>query len=57
MDSLIQTVRSFSDVVGMVFGLDKCMVLVLKKGKIVRTEEIELPYGKHMKEVNLDGYS
>ena len=49
--------RSFSDVVGMVFGLDKCMVLVLKKRNIVRTEGIELPYGKHMKEVNLDGYS
>ena len=56
MDSLIQTVRIFSDDVGMVFGLGKCAVLVLKRGKMVRTEGIELPDGKRMREVNLDGY-
>ena len=48
--------RIFSDDVGMVFGLDKCAVLVLKRGKMVRTEGIELPDGKRMREVNLDGY-
>ena len=53
LDSLIYTVRIFSDDVGMVFGLEKCAVLVLKKGK---TEGMELPDGKRMKEVNLDGY-
>ena len=56
MDSLIQTVRIFSDDVGMVFGLGKCAVLVLKRGKMVRTEGIELPDGNRMREVNLDGY-
>ena len=40
----------------MVFGLDKCAVLILKKGKMVRTEGIELPDGKRMREVSLDGY-
>ena len=40
----------------MVFGLDKCAVLILKKGKMVRTEGIELPDGKRMREVNLDEY-
>ena len=40
----------------MVLGLDKCVVLILKKGKMVRTEGIELPDGKRMREVNLDGY-
>ena len=40
----------------MVFGLDKCAVLILKKGKMLLTEGIELPDGKHMREVNLDGY-
>ena len=34
LNSLIQTVRIFSDDVGTVFGLDKCAVLVLKRGKI-----------------------
>ena len=53
LDSLIQTVRSFSDV-GMVFGLDKWEVLVLKRGKIVQTKGVELPDEKHIREVNLD---
>ena len=53
LDSLIQTVRIFSDNVGMVFGLDKCRVLVLKRGKMVRTEGIELLDGKRMREVTL----
>ena len=56
LDSLIQTVRIFSDDVGMVFGLGKCAVLVLKRGRMVRTEGIELPNGKRMKEINLAGY-
>ena len=55
LDSLIQTVRIFSDDVGMVFGLGKCAVLVLKRGRMVRTEGIELPNGKRMREVNLAG--
>ena len=53
LDSLIQTVRIFSDNVGMVFGLDKCRVLVLKRGKMVRTEGIELLDGKRVREVTL----
>ena len=48
--------RIFSDDVGMLFGLDKCAVFVLKRGKMVRTEGIELPEGKRTREVNLDGY-
>ena len=49
LDSLIQTVRIFSDNVGMVFGLDKCRVLVLKRGKMVRTQGIELLDGKRVR--------
>ena len=33
LDLLIQTVRIFSNDVGMVFNLDKCAMLVMKKGK------------------------
>ena len=40
----------------MAIGLDKCFVLVLRRGKVVRTEGIELPDEKRMREVNLDGY-
>ena len=46
----------FSDDVGMVLGLDKCAVLVMKRQKIVRTEEIKLPDEMLMGEVNLDKY-
>ena len=54
--SLIQTVRIFSDDVSMVFSLGKCTGLVLKRGKMVRTEGIELPDRKYMREVNPDRY-
>ena len=47
--------RIISDDVGIIFGLDKCAVLVFKKGIMVRTEAIELPDRKRMGEVNLDG--
>ena len=56
LDSLIQTVRIFSDDVGMVCGLDKSAVLVLKRGKMIQTEGIELPDEKCVREVNHDGY-
>ena len=48
--------RIFSDDVVMVFGLDKCVLLALKMGKMVQAERIELPDRKRMREVNLDGY-
>ena len=48
--------KIFPDYVGMVFDQDKCAVPVLKRGKMVRAEGIELPGGKGMREVNLDGY-
>ena len=35
IDSLIQTVFIFSEDIGMEFGLKKCGVVILKKGKLV----------------------
>ena len=46
--------RISSDDIGLVFGLDKCAVMVLNRGKMVQTEGIELPDRKRMREVNLD---
>ena len=43
LDSLIQTVRLFSADIGMEFGIEKCAVLVMKKGKLVKSERIVLP--------------
>ena len=38
----------------MVVGLDKCVVLVLKRLKVVRTEGIKVLDRKRMREVKLD---
>ena len=46
LDSLVQTVRVFSEDIGMEFGIEKCAMLVIEKGKIVKSVGIELPDGK-----------
>ena len=42
-DSLVQTIHIFSRDVGMGFGLEKCAVLVIEEGQIVKLVGIELP--------------
>ena len=42
--------------VGMIFGLARCAVLVLKRGKMIQTEGVELPDQKRLGEVNHDRY-
>ena len=49
LDSLVQTVRVFSEDIGMEFGIEKCAMLVMEKGKIVKSVGIELPGGKVIK--------
>ena len=49
LDSLVQTVRVFSEDVGMEFGIEKCALLVTEKGKIVKSVGIEMPGGKVLK--------
>ena len=49
LDSLAQTVRVFSEDIGMEFGIEKCAMLVMGKGKIVKSVGIELPNGKVIK--------
>ena len=43
LDTLIQSVRLFSNDIGMKFGIEKCAVLVLKRGKLTQSEGITLP--------------
>ena len=45
----MQTVRVFSEDVGMEFGREKCTMLVIEKGKILKSVGIELPNGKVIK--------
>ena len=57
LDSLIQTIRVFSQGIRMEFGIDKCATIVLKRGKLVKSDGIKLPDGKEMKSLNEgDGY-
>ena len=44
-DSLVQTIHNFSKDIGMDFGIEKCAMLVIEKGKIVKSVGIELPDG------------
>ena len=49
MDSWIQTVRVFIEDIRMEFGIEKCAILVMEKGKTVKSVGIELPDGKIIK--------
>ena len=49
LHSLVQTIRILSEDIGMEFGKEKCAMLVIEKGKIVKSVGIELPDGKGMK--------
>ena len=52
LESLRQTVRVFSEDIGMEFGIEKCATLVMEKGKIVKSVGIELPDGKVIKSLH-----
>ena len=49
LHSLVQTVRVFSEDMGMEFDIEKCVMLVIEKGKILKSVGIELPNGKVIK--------
>ena len=43
LDALIQTVRVFSSDIGMEFGIEKCVVVIMKRGKMSNSNGIKLP--------------
>ena len=49
LDSLVQTVRVFIEDIGMKFSIEKCSMLVMKRGKKVKSDEIKLPEDTVMK--------
>ena len=51
LDSLVQVVRIFSQDIKMSFGLDKCPVLEMRKGRQVRSSGIELSDDQHIGEI------
>ena len=48
-DSLIKTIRIFSKDIATQFGIDICVMLVIKEGKIVKPYGIQLPNDKVIK--------
>ena len=49
LDSLVQTVCVFSEDARMEFGIEKCAMLVMEKGKICKVSWYKLPNGKVIK--------
>ena len=56
IDSLVKTVQVISKDIGMEFGIKKCGVVIMKRGKLNKTDGIVLPNGETIKEVEKDGY-
>ena len=49
LGSLVQTVCVFSEDKGIEFGIEKCSILGMEKGKIVKSVGVELPDSKVIK--------
>ena len=49
LNSLVETVRVFSKDMNMEFGIQKCAMLILKRGKSVKTEGIQLQNNKYIR--------
>ena len=56
-NTLMRTVYVFSTDISMEFGIKKCRILTIKRGKIVINEEIKLPGGELMKQIGQEGYT
>ena len=57
LSMLVRTVHMFGNDIGMEFVVKKCGVLILKRGKIVRSDGIKLMDGEIMKEIGDEGYT
>ena len=55
VESLVNTVHRFNCDIGMRFGIEKCGVIIMKRGKMVTCDGIELPDGEKMKGVSEEG--
>ena len=56
MDTLVKTVHVFSSDIGKEFGMKKCGILTMKRGKVFRCKGIRLPTSEVMKKVKKEGY-
>ena len=56
LEALVNTVRIFTDDIKMRFGLEKCATLVMKRGKKIEDNGINLPDGKVMRDLGDESY-
>ena len=56
IETLVETVHMVSKDIGMECGIEKCGILLLKRGKVVSSEGVSLPDGQVMKEIDDTGY-
>ena len=56
IESLVSTVKLISQDVGMVFGIKKCCIVVLGRGKVCKSEGIKLINRQTIKNVDDEGY-
>ena len=55
-DSLVNAVRIFSEDIKIEFGLSKCGVLIMKRGKVVESDGLCMPDGTMMRNIEEGGY-
>ena len=53
---LLCMVDVFNQDIGMEFGIKKCGVIIMDRGKVNSTDGIELPSGEKIREIEEDGY-
>ena len=56
IDTLVQTVRTVSADIRMEFGIEKSAHVNIQRGKVTRTEGIQLPDGNNIKDIDETGY-
>ena len=56
IDSLVKTIQLVSTDIGMEFGIKKCRVLILKRGKVIECQSIVLSNGEKMRTIEDEGY-
>ena len=56
IDTLVQTVRIVLGDIRMEFGIEKCALVNIQRGKVTRTEGIQLPDGNNIKDIHETGY-
>ena len=57
IDTLVQSVRIVSFDICMEFGVSKCAILIMKRGKLVQCDGIQLPDNKWMRSLSESGKS